>query len=66
MNKEKVLKLYFQALFMAAAGASIPVLLDDNNEHYLIYLGAFTITAGILIYVFIRLLNMINDSNLYR
>ena len=66
MNKEKVLKIYFQALFMAAAGASIPVLFDDNSEHYLIYLGAFIVVASILIYVFIRLLNMINDSNLYR
>ena len=66
MNKEKVLKLYFQALFMAAAGVYISVLFDDNSEHYLIYLGAFVVTASILIYVFIRLLNMINDSNLYR
>lgn len=63
MNKEKVLKLYFQALFMAAAGASVPVLFDDNSEHYVIYLGAFIVVACILMYVFIRLLSMINNSN---
>lgn len=51
MNKEKILKLYFQALFMAAAGASIPVLFDDNGEHYVIYLGSFIVVACILMYV---------------